>query len=115
MGREYTDGPGVFFPSRNPVIAIGDPMPELDTLALPVLPLAAGVVLPNTVATLTLDKSEALAAVAAANDGDGRVLLVPRCDGRYARVGTVAHVEESGELPNGTASTILRGLQLFTL
>jgi ATP-dependent Lon protease len=68
------------------------------------------VVLPNTVATLTLETDEARAAVAAANDGDGRLLLVPRIDGRYARVGTVAVVEESGELPNGLAAAIICGL-----
>ncbi len=85
-------------------------MAELDTLALPVLPLTAGVVLPATVITLTLDSDEAKAAVASAVDGDGRVLLVPRIDGVYARVGTVAKVEESGELPNGVFAAILRGL-----
>ena len=91
-------------------------MPELtDTQALPVLPLATGVVLPNTVATLTLETDEARAAVAAASDGDGRLLLVPRIDGRYARVGTVAAVEESGELPNGLAAAIIRGLNRATL
>jgi ATP-dependent Lon protease len=90
-------------------------MADLDTLALPVLPLATGVVLPNTVATLTLDTDEARAAVAAATGGDGRLLLVPRIEGRYARVGTVAHVEESGELPNGVAAAILRGVHRATL
>ena len=91
-------------------------MAELtDTQALPVLPLATGVVLPNTVATLTLETDEARAAVAAANDGDGRLLLVPRIDGRYARVGTVAVVEESGELPNGLSAAIIRGLHRATL
>ena len=83
---------------------------ELDTSALPVLPLTAGVVLPNSVVTLTLDTPDARAAVAAATGGDGRVLLVPRIDGQYARVGTVAVVEESGELPNGVVAAILRGL-----
>ncbi|MGZ4804187.1 MAG: AAA family ATPase, partial [Acidimicrobiia bacterium] len=91
-------------------------MPELtDTQALPVLPLASGVVLPNTVATLTLETDEARAAVAAANDGDGRLLLVPRVDGHYARVGTVAVVEESGELPNGLSAAIIRGLHRAAL
>ncbi len=91
-------------------------MPELtETQALPVLPLASGVVLPNTVATLTLETDESRAAVAAANDGDGRLLLVPRIDGRYARVGTVAVVEESGELPNGLAAAIIRGLHRAVL
>ncbi|MGZ6896347.1 MAG: endopeptidase La [Acidimicrobiia bacterium] len=90
-------------------------MAELDTLALPVLPLTAGVVLPQSVVTLTLDSDEARAAIAAALDADSRVLLVPRIDGRYARVGTVAHVEESGELPNGVQAAILRGLHRATL
>src|SRR4051812_23445186 len=91
-------------------------MPELtETQALPVLPLATGVVLPNTVASLTLESDEAIAAVAAANDGDGRLLLVPRIDGRYARVGTVAVVEESGDLPNGVSAAIIRGLNRATL
>jgi ATP-dependent protease La len=85
-------------------------MAELDTLTLPVLPLTAGVVLPQTVLTLTLDSVEAKAAVASATDSDGRLLLVPRIDGVYARVGTVAKVEESGELPNGVFAAILRGL-----
>ncbi len=53
--------------------------------------------------------------MAAANDGDGRLLLVPRIDGRYARVGTVAVVEESGDLPNGLAAAIIRGLHRATL
>ena len=85
-------------------------MADLDTLTLPVLPLTAGVVLPQTVLTLTLDSAEAKAAVASATDNDGRLLLVPRIDGVYARVGTVAKVEEAGELPNGVFAAILRGL-----
>ena len=85
-------------------------MAELDTLALPVLPLTTGVVLPQTVLTLTLDSDEAKAAVASASGADGRLLLVPRIDGVYARVGTVAKVEEAGELPNGVFAAILRGL-----
>jgi ATP-dependent Lon protease len=79
-------------------------MAELDTLALPVLPLTAGVVLPQTVVTLTLDSDEARAAVAAADGADGRVLLVPRIDGRYARVGTL-----------GVHAAILRGLHRASL
>ena len=90
-------------------------MAELDTLALPVLPLTAGVVLPQTVVTLTLDSDESKAAVATANDADGLVLLVPRIDGRFAQVGTVAKVEESGELPNGVHAAILRGLHRASL
>ena len=44
-------------------------MPELDTLTLPVLPLSAGVVLPQMVITLALETDEARAAAEAAGDG----------------------------------------------
>jgi ATP-dependent Lon protease len=90
-------------------------MAELDTQALPLLPLAAGVVLPQTVVTLVLETEEARAAAGAALDGDRRLILVPRLDGHYARVGTVARVEDSGELPNGASAVILRGLHRAVL
>ena len=76
-------------------------MAELTTQALPLLPLPAGVVLPQSVVTLVLETDEAQAAVATALDADRELLLVPRIDGRFARVGTVARVEDSGDLPNG--------------
>ena len=80
-------------------------------LTLPVLPLASGVVLPQMVVTLALETDEANAAADAAVDGDGQLLLVPRLDGRYARVGTIARVESAGELPNGVRALVLRGVQ----
>ncbi|MCU1458997.1 MAG: endopeptidase La [Actinomycetia bacterium] len=85
-------------------------MAELDTQTLPVLPLPNGVVLPGSVVTLALDGPEAKAAVAAALGGDSLVLLVPNIDGRYARVGVVAMVEQAGELPNGITGVVLRGM-----
>jgi ATP-dependent Lon protease len=88
---------------------------RLENGALPLLPLAAGVVLPQTVVTLALESEEARAAAAAALDGDRRVLLVPRTDSGYARVGTVARLEDSGELPNGASAVILRGLHRAVL
>ena len=45
--------------------------------ALPLLPLSAGVVLPQTVATLALETDEAKAAAAAALDGDRQVCSSP--------------------------------------
>jgi len=90
-------------------------MAEIDTTALPLLPLSAGVVLPHTVVTLALETEEAKAAAATALDSDGRLLLVPRTDGQYARVGTVAAVEDSGELPNGVSAVILRGVHRAVL
>ena len=78
------------------------------TLAL--LPVPDGVVFPGTVVTIALDQPDAAAAVAAARSGDGRVVLVPVVDGRYARVGTIAQVEQAGELPNGQQAAIVRGI-----
>jgi ATP-dependent Lon protease len=87
-------------------------MPEqLDTKILPLLPLASGVVLPHMVVTITLETQEARAAIDAARSADDTLLLVPRTsDGRYARVGTVAHIEEMGRTPGGQEALILRGL-----
>ncbi len=89
---------------------MADTSPSVDErLVLPLLPLSTGVVLPQMVVTLALESDEARRAAEAAGD-DGQVLLVPRIDGRYARVGTVARVESAGELPNGAQALVLRGL-----
>jgi len=87
------------------------PVPDLDTTILPLLPLSTGVVLPAMVVTMALESDEAKVAVDAALAGDGRLLLVPRVDARYARVGTVAKVEDSGELPSGSRAVVVRGLE----
>ncbi|HEY4401416.1 MAG TPA: endopeptidase La [Acidimicrobiia bacterium] len=63
------------------------------------------------VVTLALETDEAKAAADAGIGGDGQLLLVPRVEGRYARVGTIARVESSGELPNGVRALVLRGVQ----
>jgi ATP-dependent Lon protease len=81
-----------------------------ERLTLPLLPLSTGVVLPQMVVTLALETDEAKAAADAIGD-DGQLLLVPRVDGRYARVGTIARVESAGELPNGVRALVLRGVQ----
>src|SRR6266498_267362 len=85
-------------------------MPELDTKILPLLPLNTGVVLPHMVVTLTLETPEARSAVEAAGKADDTLLLVPRVDGRYARVGTVAKIEEMGRTPGGVQALVIRGL-----
>ena len=81
-----------------------------ERLTLPLLPLSTGVVLPQMVVTLALETDEAKAAADAIGE-DGQLLLVPRVDGRYARVGTIARVESAGELPNGVRALVLRGVQ----
>ena len=80
----------------------------IDTQALPLLPLTTGVVLPGMVVTLTIESDEAAAAVEAADGGE--LLLVPRLDGRYARIGTVAKVEDVGRLRGGQEALVIRGL-----
>src|SRR5713101_5452259 len=100
--------------SSNPVITLETLMAATESreadrrLHLPLLPLTTGVVLPQMVVTLALETDEAKTAAEAAGP-EGRLLLVPRVDGRYARVGTVARVESGGELPNGTHALVLRG------
>jgi ATP-dependent Lon protease len=85
-------------------------MAALDISALPLLPLNTGVVLPGMIVTLALESPEASAAADAARASDGMVLLVPRTTGSYARVGTVARVENTGELPGGVRAVVVRGL-----
>ena len=83
-------------------------------LTLPVLPLTDGVLLPGMVVPVELD-SEAQAAVDAARTGhsgvrsEARVLVVPRLDGKYAAVGTVAILDQVGRLPTGEPGALLRG------
>ncbi|MFG2842305.1 endopeptidase La [Kitasatospora sp. NPDC048296] len=75
-------------------------------LTLPVLPLDDEVVLPGMVVPLDLKDTEVRAAVeaaraAATGSGKPQVLLVPRVDGSYAAVGTLATVEQVGRLADG--------------
>ena len=82
---------------------------RLDTLTLPVLPLASGVVLPQMVITLALETDEARLAADAAETSGSEVLLVPKLpSGRYARVGTVATIENRGTLPGSTPALVVR-------
>ena len=90
-------------------------MPELQTTTLPLMPLTTGVILPGMVVTLTADTDEAKAAVAAAERGDGRLLLVPFIDGTYARTGTIGKIENAGDLPGGIRGLIIRGIERATV
>src|SRR5581483_3433000 len=85
-------------------------MTTLDTQILPLLPLTTGVVLPGMVVTITIESDEARRAVAAAESSGGELLLVPRMGSRYARIGTVAAVEDVGRLPSGLEALVIRGL-----
>src|SRR5881398_1575407 len=72
-------------------------MKLLSTLLL--VPLDDTVVFPNMNVTITADVGD-----------EERVLLVPRHNGEYAKVGTVAEVSERVRLPGGVAAVSLVGL-----
>ena len=63
------------------------------------IPLDDTVVFPNMTVTLPLDTGN-----------EERVLLAPRHEGTYAKVGTVADIVESGRLPGGARVVTLTGL-----
>jgi ATP-dependent Lon protease len=90
-------------------------MSKIDTQILPLLPLTTGVVLPGMVVTLTVESDDARTAVSAARATGGELLLVPRVDSRYARVGTVGKVEDVGSLPSGMEAVVIRGLHRATI
>ncbi|HEV8624910.1 MAG TPA: endopeptidase La [Acidimicrobiia bacterium] len=90
-------------------------MSDVETRFLPLLPLSSGVVLPQMVVPLGLESDEAKAAADAALAGEGLLVLVPRVETEdaptvYARVGTVAKIEEAGRLPGGTRGVVVRAL-----
>ncbi|MGW3039236.1 endopeptidase La [Kitasatospora sp. NPDC001159] len=85
-------------------------------LTLPVLPLDDEVVLPGMVVPLDLKDTEVRAAVeaaraAATGSGKPQVLLVPRVDGSYAAVGTLATVEQVGRLADGDPAALVRAVR----
>src|SRR5256886_17555840 len=87
---------------------------ELDrpkTLVVPLLPLTTGVVLPGMVVTIALETDESRKAIKAARGADSAVFLVPKIDGRYARIGTLARVEDAVRLPTQVEVRVIRGLQ----
>ncbi|GAB7047908.1 endopeptidase La [Catenuloplanes indicus] len=77
---------------------------------LPVLPLTDDVLLPRMVTPVELDSATQAAVDAARTSGDKRVLAVPRIDGVYGPVGTVAVIEQVGRLPSGEPVAVIRGL-----
>src|SRR5690606_29777005 len=94
------------------VTAVSEPQ------TLPVLPLDDMVALPGMVVPISLDQTDARAAIEAAtaasdrSDRAGRsdpqVLLVPRLDGRYASCGALGVVEKIGRFPGGGRGAVVR-------
>ncbi len=83
-------------------------MPNTKHSTLPVLPLRNGVVFPHMVVTLKIETSEGRIALAAAESSDGRLLLVPRVDGEYAKVGTIAEIQQSDDDGNVVVAGVAR-------
>jgi ATP-dependent Lon protease len=88
---------------------------------LPVLPLSDAVVLPGMVVPLALDDHEIRAAVEAAQlastsapggeeEHPVHLALVPRLDGRYGAIGTLAEIDQIGRLPGGRNAVVIRGV-----
>ncbi|MEV6523104.1 endopeptidase La [Longispora sp. NPDC051575] len=77
---------------------------------LPVLPLSESVLLPGMVIPVTLDAATQAAVDAARTAGDDTLLAVPRLDGEYGPVGTVAVIEKVGRLSSGEPAAVIRGL-----
>jgi ATP-dependent Lon protease len=86
-------------------------MTELRSELLPLLPLDDAVVLPHMTVTFAVEGDAQRGAIEAARSGSGLVLLAPRVDGQFSRVGTIARLQDSAEMPDGTPVTILRGEQ----
>ncbi len=73
---------------------------------LPVLPLRNGVVFPQMVVTVRIESDEGRTALEAAAGAGGRLLLVPRLDGRYASVGTIAEIHSD----DGEGNVVIEGV-----
>src|SRR6266446_4841802 len=84
-------------------------MPTPKSELLPVMPMDDVVVLPHMTVTLAVEGDTAKAALEAARQGNRLILLVPRIDGQYGTIGTVARLGEGTELPTGAEAFMLRG------
>ena len=78
---------------------------------LPVLFVADLVVLPGMVVSLELDESSQAAVDAARASSDGRILVAPRLEDRYASYGVIASVERVGRFSGGTPAAVLKAEQ----
>ena len=75
---------------------------------LPVLFVPDLVVLPGMVVPIELDEASQAAIDAARSSSDGRLLVAPRLDDRYASYGVIASVERVGRFSGGAAAAVLK-------
>jgi ATP-dependent Lon protease len=76
----------------------------------PVLPLTDQVLLPGMVIPVTLDAGTQAAIDSARTSSDNTLIAVPRLDGEYGSVGTIATIEKVGRLSSGEAAAVIRGV-----
>ena len=81
-------------------------MQNTTSTLLPVLPLRNGVVFPQMVVTLRIETPEGKTALDASESAQGRMLLVPRVEGRYASVGTIAEIHSD----DGDGNIVIEGV-----
>jgi len=67
------------------------------------------VVLPHMTVTLAIEGDSQRAAIDAARQGSRLILLVPKIDGKFGGIGTVARLGDSAELPTGAEAFMIRG------
>src|SRR3954469_11113484 len=78
---------------------------------LPVLFVTDLVVLPGMVVPIELDEAARAAVDAARSSSDGRLLVAPRLEARYASYGVIADVERVGRFSGGAAAAVLKADQ----
>ena len=80
----------------------------MSTTRLPVLFLTDLVVLPGMVVPIELDDSARAAVDAARSHSDGRLLVAPRLEDRYASYAVEASIVQMGRLATGEPAAVIR-------
>jgi ATP-dependent Lon protease len=80
----------------------------MSAIKLPVLFVSDLVVLPGMVVPIELDEAAQAAIDAARSSSDGRLLVAPRLEDRYASYGVIATVERVGRFSGGAAAAVLK-------
>src|SRR4051794_23403417 len=83
----------------------------MSSTRLPVLFVTDLVVLPGMVVPIELDEAARAAVDAARSSSDGRLLVAPRLEDRYASYGVIADVERVGRFSGGAAAAVLKADQ----
>src|SRR6478609_2834291 len=83
-------------------------VPLVTTTSLPVLFVPDVVVLPGMVVPIELDEPAQAAIDAARASSEGRLLVAPRLEDRYASYGVIATIERVGRFSGGAAAAVLK-------